>query len=55
MRMIDRSKYKECIDLAAKCAADRVYPMSVAAGIQDGEIYTDDRGCFLFRHLFREL
>ena len=50
MRKIDRSKYRECMDLAKKCAADRVYPMSIAAGIQDGEIYTDDRGCLLFRH-----
>ena len=47
---MNRSKYRDCIDLAANCAADRVYPMSVAAGIQDGEIYTDDRGCLLFRH-----
>ena len=50
MRRVNRSKYRDCIDLAANCAADRVYPMSVAAGIQDGEIYTDDRGCLLFRH-----
>ena len=50
MRKIDRSKYREFMDPAKKCAADRVYPMSIAAGIQDGEIYTDDRGCLLFRH-----
>ena len=50
MRKIDRSKYGECLDSAAKCAANRVYPISIAAGIQDGEIYSDDRGCLLFRH-----
>lgn len=50
MRKIDKSKYKEYMEYAEKCTANRVYPVSIANGIQDGEIYTDDKGCVLFRH-----
>ena len=49
-RKIDRSKYKEYIEYARECTANHVYPMSVVTGTQDGEIYTDDRGCILFWH-----
>lgn len=49
-RVIDRSRYKEYIEYARECKANRVYPMSIVTGIQDGEIYTDDKGCILFWH-----
>lgn len=49
-RKIDRSRYKEYIEYARECKANRVYPMSIVTGIQDGEIYTDDKGCILFWH-----
>lgn len=49
-RKIDRSKYKEYIENARECTANHVYPLSVVTGTQDGEIYTDDRGCILFWH-----
>ena len=50
LRKIDRSEYKEYIKYAEDCTANRVYPVSIAAGLQDGEIYTDDKGCILFWH-----
>ena len=50
LRKIERSTYKEYIEYAKECTANRVYPMSIAAGIQDGDIYTDDKGCILFWH-----
>ena len=50
LRKIDRSSYKEFIGYAGNCTANRVYPTSIAAGIQDGEIYADDNGCVLFWH-----
>jgi hypothetical protein len=50
LRKIDKSKYKEYMEYAEECTANRVYPVSIANGIQDGEIYTDDKGCVLFRH-----
>jgi len=50
LRKIDKSKYKEFMAYAEKCTANRVYPVSIASGIQDGDIYTDDKGCVLFWH-----
>lgn len=49
-REIDRSKYKEYIEYARECKSNRVFPMSIVTGAQDGEIYTDDKGCILFWH-----
>ena len=50
LRRIDAGEYKEYIKYAKECVANRVYPISIAAGIQDGDIYTDDNGCTLFWH-----
>ena len=50
MRKIDTSKYNEYIEYAKECTANRVYPLSIAKGTQDGEIYIDGRGCVLFWH-----
>ena len=50
LRRIDRRKYKEYIECANRCTANRVYPISITSGIQDGEVYTDDKGCILFWH-----
>ena len=50
MRKIEKSKYKDYIGYAEKCTANRVYPMSIAGGTQDGEIFKDDKGCILFWH-----
>ena len=44
-RKIDKNKYSEYIEYARECAANHVYPVSVVTGTQDGDIYTDDRGC----------
>jgi hypothetical protein len=44
------SVYKEYIDAAKECTANRVYPLSIANGIQTGEIYTDGMGSVLFLH-----
>lgn len=40
----------EYIEAAKKCTANQVYPLSIAAGIQTGEIFTDDKGSVLFWH-----
>ncbi len=50
LRKIDRSEYTEYLEYAKECTANRVYPVSIATGLQDGEIYTDDKGCILFWH-----
>lgn len=50
MRRIDTCKYSEYIQYAKECTANSVYPLSIATGIQDGEIYIDDKGCVLFWH-----
>ncbi len=50
MRKVDRSKYKEYMEYAEGCSANRVYPLSIASGTQDGDIFTDDKGCVLFWH-----
>ena len=50
MRKIINSEYKDYIECAKECTANRVYPISIAAGIQDGEIFADDEGCILFWH-----
>ena len=50
LRKVDRSKYKEYIECANVCTANRVYPMSIATGTQNGEIYIAGKGCVLFWH-----
>ncbi len=50
LRRIDTSKYNEYIRCAEECTANRVYPLSIATGTQDGEIYIDGNGCILFWH-----
>ena len=50
MRKIDRNEYKEYLEFANECIANRVYPISIVTGAQDGDIYTDDKGCVLFWH-----
>ncbi len=50
LRKIGRSRYKEYIECAGESTANRVYPLSIAAGNQDGDIYADDKGCILFWH-----
>ena len=45
MRKIDRNEYKEYLEFANECIANRVYPISIVTGTQDGDIYTDDKGC----------
>ncbi|WP_026510774.1 GNAT family N-acetyltransferase [Butyrivibrio sp. LC3010] len=49
MRRISRSCHKEYIEWARECTANQVYPMSIATGTQDGEIYTGG-DCVLFWH-----
>ena len=50
MKKINESVYKEYIDAAKECTANRVYPLSIANGIQTGDIYTDGMGSVLFWH-----
>ena len=50
LRKIDRNEYKEYLEFANECIANRVYPISIVTGAQDGDIYTDDKGCVLFWH-----
>ena len=50
IKRANRNKYKGYLEFANKCIANHVYPMSIVAGTQDGDIYTDDKGCTLFWH-----
>ena len=50
MNKVDRIRYKEYIKCANECPANRVYPLSIATGTQDGDIYVDGKGCVLFWH-----
>ena len=50
MKKIYKTDYSEYIEAAKKCTANRVYPLSIAAGVQAGDIYADDRGNVLFWH-----
>jgi hypothetical protein len=50
LRKIGRNEYKGYLEFANECIANRVYPMSIVTGTQDGDIYTDDKGCTLFWH-----
>ena len=50
MKKISKSDYTKYIEAAKKCTANRVYPLSIATGIQTGDIYADDKGCVLFWH-----
>ncbi|SEA72526.1 FR47-like protein [Pseudobutyrivibrio sp. ACV-2] len=50
MNKVDRNRYKEYIKCANECPANRVYPLSIATGTQDGDIYVDGKGCVLFWH-----
>jgi hypothetical protein len=43
-------RHTDYIEAAKKCTANQVYPLSIAAGIQTGEIFTDDKGSVLFWH-----
>ncbi len=50
LRKIGRSEYTEYLKYARGCTANRVYPVSIATGTQDGDIYVDGKGCVLFWH-----
>ena len=50
MKKIDQTDYAKYIEAAKKCTANRVYPLSIATGVQTGDIYADDRGNLLFWH-----
>ncbi len=41
LRKIDRSEYTEYLKYAKECIANRVYPMSISTGTQDGDIFVD--------------
>ena len=43
LRKIDRSEYIEDLKYARGCTANRVYPVSIATGTQDGDIYVDGK------------
>ncbi len=43
LRQVDKSEYSRFIDSAKSCSANRVYPMSIAEGYQEGDIYVEER------------
>ncbi len=49
MKKINITDYANYIEAAKKCTANRVYPLSIATGIQTGEIYEDGENV-LFWH-----
>ena len=49
MEKVKPEEFGYYIEYAERCTANRVYPLSVAAGIQKGEIFTDGFGV-LFWH-----
>jgi len=40
----------QVIEYAKECTANRVYPLSIATGTQEGDIYINGKGCVLFWH-----
>ena len=48
LKRININKYSEYIEYAKECTANRVYPLSIATGTQDGDIYAEGKGCILF-------
>lgn len=51
MRLIPESEFRSYIPSAVSISPCRVFPLSVAEGIQGGSIFTDDSGnCGLIRH-----
>ena len=50
MKKINNKDFTVYIEAAKKCTANHVYPLSIATGVQTGNIYADDRGNVLFWH-----
>ncbi len=50
LRRINKEGYSNYIKNAEECVASRVFPLSIAAGFQSGDIYADDKGCVMFWH-----
>ena len=50
MYRINKRNYKEYIEASRECTANRVYPMSIAAGVQSGDVYTNGKGSVMFWH-----
>lgn len=51
MRKIELQQYKEYISQARTVTTDNVYPLSIALGLQTGDVFvSDDNGCVLFWH-----
>jgi len=42
VQKVEKEQYSEFIELAKANTCNTVYPMSVAEGVQEGDIYTDD-------------
>ena len=52
MKKINNKDFTVYIEAAKKCTANHVYPLSIATGVQTGNIYADDRGNVLFWHYY---
>ena len=50
LKKINKTNYTDYIKAAKGCTANQVYPLSIATGVQAGDIYADDRGGVLFWH-----
>ncbi|MCR5793872.1 MAG: GNAT family N-acetyltransferase [Solobacterium sp.] len=50
MDRVKTEEYSRYIRYAEACTANRVYPLSIASGIREGDICTDGAGSVLFWH-----
>ena len=50
MHKVSEKDYKSFIPQAERCAADRVYPLSIACGFQPGDIWADGDAAFFWHH-----
>ena len=50
MLRVDERRYDDYIEAARECTANRVYPLSIATGVQRGDLYTNGEGGVLFWH-----
>ncbi len=50
MEKVSAREKRKYIQEAANCAANQVYPLSIAEGFQEGDIFRSQSGCLLFWH-----
>ena len=55
MKRVKEDHYSDFLELAGLNTCNTVYPMSVAEGVQRGEIYTDDTEEHQYAFLFNKI